>query len=322
MRTLRRAFLRLAGHFRKPYREREMADEFESHFQMHIEDNLRAGMSAGEAHRQAALKFGGVAYAQEEVREMSTIMWLETTFRDVQYAMRGLRRNPGFAITAIVSLTLGIGASLSIFAVADGLLLRPLPFREPDRIVMVWERNVRLKGSEHNPISPANYLDRKKQNEVFATLAAFADGRAVLSEGDRVEELQNRFATVDLLPMLGVQPLRGRFFTAQEDTPTAPNTLVISYRLWQSWFGGDEGVIGRAVQLRSRPATIIGVLPPLFYFRDRNTDLWEPMGFDPARDYRATSGRGPMAAARLKPGVSLERAQAEMTAIALRLEAT
>ena len=320
MRTLRRAFLRLAGHFRKPYREREMADEFESHFQMHIEDNLRAGMSAGEAHRQAALKFGGVAYAQEEVREMSTIMWLETTFRDVQYAVRGLRRNPGFAITAIVSLTLGIGASLSIFAVADGLLLRPLPFREPDRIVMVWERNVRLKGSEHNPISPANYLDRKKQNEVFATLAAFADGRAVLSEGDRVEELQNRFATVDLLPMLGVQPLRGRFFTAQEDTPTAPNTLVISYRLWQSWFGGDEGVIGRAVQLRSRPATIIGVLPPLFYFRDRNTDVWEPMGFDPARDYRATSGRGPMAAARLKPGVTLERAQAEMTAIAGRLE--
>jgi hypothetical protein len=141
MRKLRRAFLRLAGHFRKPYREREMADEFESHFQMHIEDNLRAGMSAGEAHRQAALKFGGVAYAQEEVREMSTIMWLETTFRDVQYAVRGLRRNPGFAITAIVSLTLGIGASLSIFAVADGLLLRPLPFREPDRIVMVWERN-------------------------------------------------------------------------------------------------------------------------------------------------------------------------------------
>ena len=297
-----------------------MADEFESHFQMHIEDNLRAGMSAGEAHRQAALKFGGVAYAQEEVREMSTIMWLETTFRDVQYAVRGLRRNPGFAITAIVSLTLGIGASLSIFAVADGLLLRPLPFREPDRIVMVWERNVRLKGSEHNPISPANYLDWKKQNEVFATLAAFADGRAVLSEGDRVEELQNRFATVDLLPMLGVQPLRGRFFTAQEDTPTAPNTLVISYRLWQSWFAGDEGVIGRAVQLRSRPATIIGVLPPLFYFRDRNTDLWEPMGFDPARDYRATSGRGPMAAARLKPGVTLERAQAEMTAIAGRLE--
>jgi putative ABC transport system permease protein len=248
-------------------------------------------------------------------------MWLETTLRDVQYALRGLRRNPGFAITAIVSLALGIGASLSIFAVADGLLLRPLPFREPDRIVMVWERHVRQDGSAYNPISPGNYFDWKKQNHVFASMAAFGDGRAVLSDGDRVEELQNRFAAADLLPMLGVQPLRGRFFTAQEDTPAAPDVLVISYRLWQSWFAGDEGVIGRTVQLRSRPATIIGVLPPSFYFRDRNIDLWEPIGFDPARDYRATSGRGPSAAARLKPGVSLERAQAEMTAIASRLEA-
>ncbi|HEV3200416.1 MAG TPA: ABC transporter permease [Bryobacteraceae bacterium] len=321
MRTLRRMLVRLAGHFRKSHREREMADEFESHFQMHVDDNLRAGMSPAEAQRQAALKFGGVQSAREEVREMSTTMWLETTLRDIQYALRGLRHNPGFAITAIVSLTLGVGASLSIFAVADGLLLRPLPFRDPDRIVMVWERNIRLKGVDHNPISPANYFDWKKQNEVFESMAAFGDGRAVLSDRDRVEELQNRFATADLLPMLGVQPLRGRFFTAQEDTPTAPNTLVISYRLWQSWFGGDEGVIGRTVQLRSRPATIIGVLPPLFYFRDRNIDLWEPIGFDPARDYRATGGRGPSAAARLKPGVTLERAQAEMTAIALRLEA-
>ncbi|MBZ5723375.1 MAG: ABC transporter permease [Acidobacteriia bacterium] len=248
-------------------------------------------------------------------------MWLETTWRDVQYAWRGLRRNPGFAITAIASLALGIGSSLSIFAVADGLLLRPLPFREPDRMVMVWERNVRLQRTEHNPISPGNYRDWKAQNDVFASMAAFFDGRAVLSDGQRVEELENRYATADLLPMLGVAPLRGRFFTAQEDTPAAPDVLVISYRLWQSWFAGDEGVVGRKVQLRSRPATILGVLPPGFSFRDHNIDLWEPMGFDPALDYRATAGRYPMAAARLKPGVTLARAQAQMTAIAARLGA-
>ena len=320
MSAARRVFAGLLGMFRKSQRERDMADEFDSHFQMHVEDNLRAGMTAGEARREAALRFGSVESAREGIRDMSTSMWLEITVRDLQYALRGLRRNPGFAVTAILSLTLGIGASLSIFAVADGLLLRPFPFREPDRIVMVWERNVKLK-AEHNPISPGNYRDWKAQNHVFESMASFGDGRAVLSDGDRVEELRNRFATADLLPMLGVQPLRGRFFTAEEDLPKGPNVIVISYRLWQSWFGGDDGVIGRTVQLRSQPTTIIGVLPPLFYFRDRNIDIWEPIGYDPARDYRATSGRGPSAVARLRPGVTLGRAQAEMTAIAGRLEA-
>ena len=319
MGTLRRTLARIAGHFRKSRREREMADELTSHFQMHIQDNLRAGMTAEEARREAVLKFGSVEAAKEELRDMSTTLWVETTLRDLQYALRGLRRNPGFAATAILSLTLGIGAGLSIFAVADGLLLRPLPFRDPGRIVMVWESHARIEGSQHNVISPGNYFDWKRQNTCFESMAAFGDGRAVLSDGDRVEEFPDRYATADLLPMLGVKPYRGRFFTAAEDVPNGPDVLVISYRLWQSWFGGDDRAIGRSVQLRSRPATIIGVLPPNFYFRDRNVDLWEPMGFDPARDYRATSGRYAMAVARLKQGVSLRRAQTEMTAIAARL---
>ena len=321
MELLRRTLARLAGHFRKSRRERDMADELASHFQMHIQDNLRAGMTAEEARRAAVLRFGSVESAKEEIRDMSTTVWLETTLRDVQYALRGLRRNPGFAATAILSLTLGIGAGLSIFAVADGLLLRPLPFRDPGRIVMVWESHARIEGSQHNVISPGNYFDWKKQNTCFESMAAFGDGRSVLSDGDRVEEFPDRYATADLLPMLGIKPYRGRFFTPAEDKPNAPDVLVISYRLWQSWFGGDDRVIGRTVQLRSRPATIVGVLPPAFYFRDRDIDLWEPMGFDPARDYRATSGRYAMAVARLKQGVSLRRAQTEMTAIAARLAA-
>src|SRR5262249_10959003 len=198
--------------------------------------------------------------------------------------------------------------------------LRPLPFREPDRVVMVWEYRVTNKGTEHNQISPANYRDWKAQNTVFERLAAFSDLRVVLADGERVEELQNRFATADLLPLLGVQPLRGRFFTAAEDLPNTPNVIIISYRLWQSWFGGLENVIGRKVQLRSQPATIIGVLPADFSFRNRNIDIWEPIAFDPAIDYRAGRGRGPLAVARLKPGVSFEAAQTQMTTIAKRLE--
>ena len=320
MRALRRLAARLRGMLDKDRRERDFAAEIESHFQLHVEANLRAGMDPQEARRAAALRFGSVDSAKEEVRRMTTLQFIETVRRDLRYSLRGLRRNSGFAAAAILSLALGMGASISIFAVADSLLLRPLPFHEPDRVVMVWEYNLTRKDSEHNVISPANYRDWKAQNNVFESMAAFGDGRAVLGDGDRVEELQNRFATADLLPLLGVHPLRGRFFSAAEDLPNGPNVLVISYRLWQSWFGGQENVIGRKVQIRSQPATIIGVLPPDFSFRNRNIDLWEPMGFDPARDYRNGSGRGPSAVARLKPGVSFGAAQTQMTAIAKRLE--
>jgi len=320
MRKLRAAGARVTGFFGKAGRERDMAAEFESHFQMAVEDNLRAGMSESEARRAAMLQFGGVDAAKEEVRDMSTTLWIETTLRDIRYALRGLRRSPGFAAAAILSLALGVGASVSIFAVADSLLVRPLPFRDPGRVVMVWERNSRLRDARFNVISPGNFRDWRAQNDVFENMAAFGDGRSVLIVGDRVEEIANRFATADLLPMLGVEPYRGRFFTAQEDVPNGPNVLVISYRLWQSWFGGEESVIGRKVQLRSQPATIIGVLPPNFYFRSRNIDVWEAMGYDPARDYRKTSGRYQLAAARLKRGASFSAAQAEMTAIAKRLE--
>src|SRR5690349_2646584 len=122
-------------------------------------------------------------------------------------------------------------------------------------------------------------------------MAAFVPSRSVLTAGTRTEELDKQYVSADLLPMLGVQPLRGRLFTAQDDKPRAEDVLIISYRLWHSWFGGDETVVGRNVQLDSRPYRIVGVLPPNFYFYSRETDLWEPFGLDPGRDYRANSGR-------------------------------
>ena len=139
--SLRRFLIRIAGLYRKGGQEQEMAEEFESHFRMHVEENLRRGMSAEEAWREARLKFGGIDQARESMREGATIMALETTGRDLRYALRGLRGNPGFAATAILSLALGIGASVAIFTLADNLLLRPLPYREPGRLTMVWEVN-------------------------------------------------------------------------------------------------------------------------------------------------------------------------------------
>jgi putative ABC transport system permease protein len=318
MGSLRRFLIRLAGLFRKGRQEREMAEELESHFQMHVEENLRRGMGAAQAWREARLKFGSIDQTQESMRDVSTFMTLETTWRDLRYAIRGLRGNPGFAATATLSLALGIGASVAIFTLADNLLLRPLPYREPVRLMMVWE--VSPHGTNRNVVSPANYRDWKAQNHEFESMAVFVEGPVAFADGTRVEELQEQFMSADLLPMLGVDPFRGRLFTAAEDLPNAPNVVLISYRLWQSWFGGDDGAIGRTVQVRSRPATIIGVMPPGFYFRDRNVDLWEAIGLDPARDYRKDAGRYLMCVARLKPGVARDLAQTHMIVIARRLQ--
>ena len=321
MRKLRAAWVRLGGWWGREARERELREELEAHFQMHVEDNLRAGMSAAEARREAALRFGSVEAAKESVRSGWTVGVLETTRQDLVYAVRGLRRNPAFALTAALSLALGIGASVSIFTVADNLIIRPLPYHDPGRLVMVWETNHTRASSEYNVVNPGNYRDWKAQNSAFESMGAFGDGRGVLDDGHRVEEVGVQYVTADLLPMLGVPPYRGRFISPAEDLPKTPDVVLLSYRLWQSWFGGDESVIGRTVRFAARPATVIGVMPPGFYFRNREIDVWSAIGLDPARDYRQKSGRYMMSVARLKPQVGMQQAQAQMIAIAQRLEA-
>src|SRR3954454_23695305 len=245
-------------------------------------------------------------------------MAMESILQDVRYGFRGLRRNPGFTATAILSLVLGVGASLAIFTVADNLLLRPLPYPDAGRLTMVWEKNLRRESADHNVVSPGNFLDWKRQNDVFESMAGFRDARSVLTVGDRSEELVKQIASAELLPMLGVQPVRGRLFTPKDDVRGAENVEIISYRLWQTWFGGDENIVGRKIQINSTPATVVGVLPAGFYFRAQETDLWDPLTLDPAVNYRKTQGRWMLSIARLKPGVTAAAAQSHMTALAKR----
>jgi putative ABC transport system permease protein len=318
MKALWRVWARVTGLFRSNWRDREMAQEFESHLQMHIDDNIRAGMSPEQARREALVKFGGMETAKESVRETSRLLWLETSMRDVRYALRGLRLNPGFAMTAVLSLTLGIGASVAIYTVADNLLLRPLPYPEAKQLVMLYEMNPH-RDSKHNVISPANYFDWKAQSSSFSAIGGFFDFHIILGDGKRTEEVDAQAVSGEVLPALQVKPIRGRVFTMQEDKDDA-HVAVISYRLWQSWFGGDESVIGRQVQVNSRPVTVIGVLPPDFYFNTRTSDVWLTLGLNPAADLRKTQGRWMWAVARLKPGVSVSQARAEMAGIGQRLE--
>jgi len=300
----------------------DLDEELQFHLDSRTRDNLAAGLPPEQAQRDASLKFGNRTLIKERTRDMNVHAWIETIGQDLRYALRGLKRSPGFAATAILSLALGIGASVSIFTVADNLLLRPLPYPDASRLMILWEGN-RTHNLKRNVVAPANYLDWKAQNDVFESMAVFQDSRTVLTDGSRADEFGLLSASSELLPMLGVQPFRGRLFTPEDSRAAVQSNqiVLISYRLWQTWFGGDEGIVGRTIRINSLPRTIVGVLPPGFSFELRDIDLWQPLGLDPARDYRKTSGRYLLSIARLKPGVTEARAQSEMTAIASRLEA-
>jgi putative ABC transport system permease protein len=317
---MRRAIVflkRLGGWPGRAARERDLCEEFEAHFQLHVDDNLRTGMSPAEARRQAVLKFGSVDAAKESVRAQWTVAWVESTRRDLVYALRTFRRNPAFAVAAILSLALGIGASVAIFTVADSVLLRPLPYPDADRLMMVWES--KLHGEQHNLINPGNFREWQAQNHVFSDMSIVGLNVVSLTDAQRGEEFEARWIDPDFFRLLGVQPLRGRVFTAADRLPNAPDVFVISYHLWQTWFGGDDAIIGRKIEVSNLPATVVGVLPPGFYFRHRNVELFGNNRLNPARNYHG-DGRWLMSVARLKPGVTEAQAQAEMDVIARRLE--
>jgi putative ABC transport system permease protein len=314
----RGVFKRLAGWWGREARERDLREELEAHFHLHVDDNIRAGMSPAEARRQAVLKFGSVDSAKESVREQWTVAWLESARQDLVFALRSFRRNPAFAFTAILSLALGIGASVAIFTVADGVLLRPLPYPQAGQLMMVWERAPH-GGEPHNFINPGNFRDWKAQNHVFSSMSLVGLNAVTLTDRGRGEEFDARFVDPEFFSLLGVKPLRGRFFTEADALPQAERLFVISYHLWQTWFNGDESVIGRSVEVSNQTATVIGVLPPGFYFRNRNVELFGNITLNRTRNYHG-DGRWLMSIGRLKSGITQQQAQAEMDVIAHRLE--
>jgi putative ABC transport system permease protein len=265
---------------------------------------------------------GNETQLREAIREQWMFLWLETTMRDIFYAWRGFRRNPGFSLTAIASLALGIGSVITVFTAADALLFRPLPYRQPDRLVIMWEKKIGEPAHERSTISPGNYFDWKSRSGVFEEIAAFEEFPTVLSDGDRNEQFRIQEVSTNFLSTLGVTPLLGRTFTDTENLASGGNDalLLISYRLWQNWFGGEKSVLGRRVLINSVPSMIIGVMAPEFYFRNREVDLWAPAGLNPSIAYRTTGGRYMNAVARLKDGIPLTQARARMSVLAGMLE--
>ena len=317
MRQLRAWLLRFKGLFLKDARERELADEIESHLQMHIDDNIRAGMSRQEARRVAVMKLGGVDQAKEAYRDRATIPFLESVVQDLRFTFRQLRKNPAFTVTATAMLALGIGASAAIFAFVDAALIKPLPYQNPSRLFFVTETTPDIPRAY---LSYPDYLDWKKLNRVFDSIDVYSQRGYVVSTSAGVEMGDGARVSDGFFRTLGVAPLLGRDFYPGEDLPEAPRTVILSYASWQKRFGGKQEIIGQPITLDETPFTIIGVLPQNFHFAPvENAEFWTTLNHR-AGCFTRRICHSLQGIARLKEGISTEAAVADVSRIAKDLE--
>ena len=250
---------------------------------------------------------------------------MSTIWQDLRYAARMLWKSPGFTAVAVLALALGVGANTAIFSVVHALMLRDLPYRDSARLTMVWEYN-RSTDHHQNTISPPNFLDWRERSTVFEDMAAFYDVQSNMTGAGDPVQVPVQYVTPNLFSVLGVEPVRGRGFTPEDAREDAPPTAVLSHGFWQRRFGGDPSVVGRTVTLDGTPVTVVGVMPAGFQWAVQKgsrtgklPEVWMPLGFTERNRDRAVTGRYMMSVARLKPGVTRERAQAEMDAIAAQL---
>jgi putative ABC transport system permease protein len=243
--------------------------------------------------------------------------------QDLRYGVRLLSKSPGFTAVAIIALALGIGANTTIFSAINTLILSPLPYRDSERLVMVWEYN-RTRNQHQNVINPGNFLDWRDQSTVFEEMATFIDFRTNLTGKEEPVEIPAQATTTNLFRLLGVEPIKGRGFT-EEDAGSDANPVIIGYNLWQTRFGGDPKIVGQTITLNGKESTVLGVLPAGFQWHIKKgsltgkpAELWMPIKF--TENDRIRKGRSWSAVARLKPGVTYEQAQAELNTIGTRLE--
>ena len=319
-------FSRIRGLLQTSRLESDLDEELRTHLEMRAQDNRASGMAPDEARYDAHRRFGNVALAKEDAREADIVRWIEILLQNLRYAARTLRRNPGFASVAILTLALGIGANVATFSVVHAVLLNPLPFPHPEQLVRVFDD---LRGSNTRDVgmSVPELWDLRDKSGVFQDISVAFPVDANLTGGEHPDRVEFLGTNTTYFTMLGVQAQLGRVYTAQDSVPGFTEGIVISDGFWHRMFGGDTNVLGKKIRLDGDLYTILGVLPPSFHhpglsFGGTEIEVFAAAGFaenpfpnPPVRGFRILPG----AVARLKPGIAIVQAQARLDALAAQL---
>ncbi len=319
MRWLQSLRMRVRALMRSDAVDRDLTDEIREHLAHLIEQNLARGMSPEDAPQAARREFGPVTQVVEESREARGVAWVTNALQDLRYGIRLSLRAPGLAVATILTVALGIGATTAMFSVVYGVLLRPLPYRDADRLVNLWSTAPK-RGLPRPYVGMANVYDWKARNHVFEDIAVLRPIANFNLTGEGEPERLNAARTsASLFPVLGVSALLGRTFTEDEDEIGHERVALLSYGLWQRRFGGDPAVVGRTIALSGVPHTVVGVMRGDFAYPTRDYQIWTPLTFDP-EELVNRQNYSYLAVARLKPGVTVQQAQAELTVISGQLE--
>ena len=317
-RQLRALLSRAAGLFQRSRREQDFDDELRSHLDMHIEDNLRRGLAAEEARRQAMIKLGGIQPVKEIHRERRSLPLIETTLQDVRYSVRALRQNPAFTLVAVITLALGVGANTAIFSVVKAVLLNQLPYRQPDRLVAVGEDDSGQKRPE--TIGYTTAYDLRRLNHSFQSMSLYRDATAAIVQRGEPELLTGLRVNYDFFDTLGIQMLLGRTFRPEEDRPDRRFEIILSHGLWLRRFGGDPNILGRVIRLNESSFTVVGVLPAGFRTLEipgspGYPEMFEPLGYDLSQPWACRDCQHLHFVARMKPGITAGQAFADLKTI-------
>jgi len=310
------------GIFRRTRADDELAREMDHYLAEEMEENVARGMTAEEARRRAYLKLGNPQLVRERLWRQNTVGLLDGLWRDLQYAVRTLSRSPGFTVVSVLVMTLGIGANVALFTVVRSVLLKPLPFRESERLIRLYEQSSDVRFS-YNNVAGGIYDAWKAESRSFSSLAIFVSGFGYsLSEagGGLPEKVNSGLCSSDFFPTLGVEPALGRGFTAKDDQPGANATVILSWGLWKRRFGGDPGILNRTIDLDAKPFSVIGVMPAWFQYPAQDIQLWTPIYHEvPAQEIHGRSSHDWSVVGRLKPGVTEAQANSELSLIVHRI---
>jgi putative ABC transport system permease protein len=330
VRQMRGWMARFFGMLNRGRREREFAEELESHLQMHIEDNLRAGMLPEEARRVALVKLGGVTLTHELYREQRGLPMLETLFQDLRFGLRMLRKNPGYTLIAVLTLSLGIGATSAVFSLIQGVLLTPPPYRQPERIALITtERTDGQQTSSTRGWPAAQWLEWQKEAKSFEAIAAYRWTFDFIVSEDGSESIEGMQVTKEYFSVTGLKPYLGRTFLDSDAVVNAPLVVILGYDLWRRRFNSDPNIIGKTIPFRGNtPPTVIGVMPPGVRFLPSPTvagdpnynvnaqvEWWMPIRLTPPAMLKFPMWN---VVGRLQNGATLDAAQAELASITAR----